>query len=106
MTKETLLLILIIIITVSHIGKQARLWHSVNEEVKRIKSEVAKLEKKNGELEYEKQYYQTDDFVRKEAREKFGLVAPNERLIILPTDLPNQRTPIASVDIDLPNWMQ
>jgi len=53
-----------------------------------MEKEVVRLQEENKELIEKKAYFQTDEFIRREAREKLGLTQKEEVAFILP-DLPD-----------------
>ncbi|MFH1840656.1 MAG: septum formation initiator family protein [Candidatus Shapirobacteria bacterium] len=58
----------------------------VGDEVKIAEQKVFDLKQKNQELKAQLDYYQSDEFVEKEARNKLNLVRPGETIIVLPLD--------------------
>lgn len=63
--------------------------YELQREVDRLQEEIALLELQNNELEYQIAYYQTDAFADKEARDKLGLAAPGEQVVIFPDKIPS-----------------
>lgn len=51
---------------------------------KELAAEVAGLEKEKQELEGEKEFRQTQEFVEREARDKLRMVREGERILVLP----------------------
>lgn len=51
---------------------------------KELAAEVAGLEKEREELEGEKEFRQTEEFVEREARDKLRMVREGERILVLP----------------------
>jgi len=61
------------------------------------------LEEKKHQLEEKKEYAQTSDFIKKEAREKLGLGQPGQVRIILPS---LKITPTPTLFRSLPCWQR
>lgn len=72
-----------------------------------LKAEVAQLEQKREELEATAEYYKTDDFIEKEARDKLNMVKPGEKIVII-TDDKSQGGEVATdqetIEEQIPNW--
>jgi cell division protein FtsB len=58
--------------------------YQLNKQINSLSNQISQLENLKDELSYQVQYYKTDSFKEKEARAKFGLMAPGEGVIILP----------------------
>lgn len=69
---------------ISHLSKKIYLWYQVDREIEQMKQQVNDLGRENRELTQKREFYQKDEFVKQEARQKLGLTAENETLIILP----------------------
>lgn len=85
-------LILLVYLGVSTLGviaKNYRLQQQVDELT--AQNEILRLQ--NQQLEYEITYFQTDAFVELEAREKLGLQAPGEKVVIFPDRVPGPAKP-------------
>ena len=70
--------------TVGVIAKNYNLQQQIDE----LEQENQLLALQNQELEYQILYYQTDDFIDKEARDKLGLKAPGEKVVLFPDQVP------------------
>lgn len=57
--------------------------YRLSKQIDSLGKQITKLESDNEQLAYEVQYFQTDSFKEKEARAKFGLMAPGEGVIVL-----------------------
>lgn len=66
--------------------------------------QLAKLETEK--LRYERNYYQSDEYKELAVREKLGLVAPGEKVLILPPNTPNatagEQTAVATAPRPVP----
>ena len=60
----------------------------LQQEVDSLKNEIELLQLENQELEYQIAYFQTDSFADREARDKLGLQAPGETVVIFPDKVP------------------
>jgi cell division protein FtsB len=89
--------------------------YQTNQQINRLKSDIATLNDQISELQYENIYYQTDSFKEVEARRRLGAKAPDEKVVIIPKQDQNSGTidksdPAAStnsgsVDEPTPNSM-
>lgn len=59
---------------------------SLQQEVDQQRQEVELLKLEAQNLEYEKRFFASDEFVELAARERLGLAAPGEKMILLPED--------------------
>jgi len=75
--------------------------------VEELKAEVAGLEKEKEELEREKAFRETAEFVEREARDKLRMVKEGERIVVLPEGQNEERAesgePRAESQ-EKPNW--
>ncbi len=107
MVKKTLFIIIPLILTISHLTRKFQLWHNSQQEIKKLKAQISQLNQKKLNLEKKKEYYQSDEFIKKEARENLGLIKPNEKILVLPSitearDVKGETTDISS----LPTYKQ
>lgn len=58
--------------------------YDLQQQINLLQQQNANLETETEALSYRIQYYQTDDYKEKEAREKLGLQQPGEGVVILP----------------------
>lgn len=56
----------------------------LQQQVDGLAQQVAFQELENQTLEFQKKYYQTDEFLELSARERLNLAAPDEKVLILP----------------------
>lgn len=64
--------------------------YKLQQEVDELQEEVELLDLQNKELEYRIAYYRTDAFIDKEARDKLGLQAPGEHVVIFSDKIPRE----------------
>lgn len=88
MFKKIIFIVVPLILITSHISQRIRTWYRVKKEVSELKSNIEYLEKEQQDLKEKKKFYQSEEFIRREAREKLGLTAKDELVLILP-ELPN-----------------
>jgi len=84
MVKKLVILIIPLVLLGGHLAQQFHLWRQTKREIKQTKTEIANLEKENQALAKKITYYQSDDFVRREAREKLGMAGKNELIFLIP----------------------
>lgn len=72
-----------------------------------LKEEVARMEKKKRDLAGIVEYYKTDKFIEKEARDKLNMVKPGEKVVII-MDEQLQGGEVAgeqkTLEKKVPNW--
>lgn len=74
------------------------------DQVKLAQQRLEKVEKEHQELIKKKEYYQSEEFVEKEARNKLNMSRPDETVVILPPDI-GQTEEIPSIfPSEIPNW--
>lgn len=62
--------------------------YELQQDVDRLEAEIEVLKLQTKELEYRVAYYRTDAFAEKEGRDKLGLQAPGEKVVVLPDKIP------------------
>lgn len=70
--------------------------YDLQQQINLLQQQNANLETETEALSYRIQYYQTDDYKEKEAREKLGLQQPGEGVVILP----RKDEPTASAQVE------
>jgi len=107
MLKKAIFVIIPVILIGSHLSQRVKTWLRVREEIAEIEANVERLEKEEKELLNKKEYYQTEEFIRREAREKLGLTNQNELVLILPElpDLPDKHRG-RKISPNSPTWKQ
>ncbi|MEK9156348.1 MAG: septum formation initiator family protein [Patescibacteria group bacterium] len=107
MTLMSLLLFLLVMYFLYVVGKTTWDNYQSNQEIKKMGERIAGLEEGIKFMEYEINYYKTDSFKEKEAREKLGYRAPDEKVISLPLDKPEDKIldePQGEIVIKTPNY--
>ncbi|MBU2564512.1 septum formation initiator family protein [Patescibacteria group bacterium] len=64
-------------------GKESYRFFKVNQEIKDLEKRIEDLKKENQELANMEKYFESNDFLEKEARLKLNLTKPGEKLIII-----------------------
>jgi cell division protein FtsB len=67
--------------------------YKLQEEIDDLRSKNQLLALQNQELEYQIIYFQTDEFLDREARDKLGLKGRNEKVVIFPDQIPRPERP-------------
>ncbi|HKZ34300.1 MAG TPA: septum formation initiator family protein [Patescibacteria group bacterium] len=88
-SRKRLISILFLFIGIFLLGNLAQgifdAWRG-RERIQKMKQDLQEIAKENETLQQEVQYYQSEEFVEKEAREKLNLVKPGETVIIVPEE--------------------
>lgn len=99
------ILVLLILFSIALFREMMRKLEIQNE-IKKLESEVTKMQNRNNELSSLIDYFKTDEFVETEGRNKLGLKMPGETVVSVgdysqtSTSLSEQQTQILSVA----NW--
>lgn len=99
-TPHAMMAITIIVVVYlgwSTVGVVNRNWR-LQQKVSKLQAEIEILELENEQLSYDIEYYKTDEYLEKAAKEELGLRAPGEKVIILPQR--QQESKIGSVTTD------
>jgi predicted cobalt transporter CbtA len=64
------------------------------------------LEKEHQELLEKKEYYQSEEFVEQEARNRLNLGKPGETVVILPPNVGETEEITSTPTPELPNWQR
>jgi len=67
-----------------NLGKEVVKKRAIDAEIKKLQSEIGKMEQDRDELGSLLQYVKTDAFVEKEARDKLNLVKADESVLFIP----------------------
>ncbi len=83
---------------------------TLQQEVDQHKQEVDLLRLETQNLEYEKRYFASDEFIELAARERLGLASPGEKMILLPEntvtdELTKQNEPRIQKQTNFQQWM-
>lgn len=65
--------------------QRVHLWFQVKKEIDQTEKQIVELEQENRSLVQKKEYYQSEEFIRREAREKLGMTKENELVLLIPT---------------------
>ena len=76
-------LIIILTLVVIALGRESYRYYRVNQEIKDLEQRIGELEKSNEEFSRMQEYFQSEEFLEKEARLKLNLAKPGEKLIII-----------------------
>lgn len=103
-------LIVILILVVIALGRESYRYFKISQEIKSLERRVEELEKSNEELSKMGEYFQSEEFLEKEARLKLNLARPGEKLIIvkMPEGLEEERqeTVIAKEISNIQRWWE
>jgi cell division protein FtsB len=77
------LLVLIFVLSIIALGRESYRYFRITQEVRDLEKRIEGLEASNEELSKMEEYFQSDDFLEKEARLKLNLAKPAEKLIII-----------------------
>ncbi|MBU2592475.1 MAG: septum formation initiator family protein [Patescibacteria group bacterium] len=69
----------------SQIAQKLNLWLRTKNEIKQMESALGMLEEEERDLSKKKEYYQTDEFIQREAREKLGMFKEKDLVFLIPT---------------------
>ena len=96
-------LILVGLSILFNLGKQTfTLWRA-DSRIKEARDRVLVLRTENEKLTKDLEYYRTDDFIEREARNKLNFVRPGEVIVLLPSPTP---TPTHASLPSIPNWQK
>ena len=80
---------------------------TLQQEVDQQKQEVELLQLETQNLEFEKRYFASDEFIELAARERLGLASPGEKMILLPENtIKDKKTEENRPRIDRPTNFQ
>lgn len=77
------LLVLIFVLSIIALGRESYRYFRITQEVRDLEKRIEDIETSNEELSKMEEYFQSDDFLEKEARLKLNLTKPAEKLIII-----------------------
>jgi cell division protein FtsB len=78
------------------------------QQVDNLDQEIKLMKLQNENLEFQKRYYRSDEFLELSARQRLGKVAPGEHLVILPssTDIKDTLQPTIKKAAEASNFAQ
>lgn len=65
------------------LGRESYFNYQTNQEIKKLQQQIDELQKSNGDLAEMEKYFQSDEFLEKEAKLKLNLIRDGEKLIIV-----------------------
>ena len=65
------------------VGKVSYQNYKIDQKIKGLKNEVEALEEENKKLLQNIEYYKTDEYKEKVARQRFGLKKPDEKVMVI-----------------------
>jgi cell division protein FtsB len=68
------------------LGRESYFNYQTNREIKTLQEKIEELQKNNAELAEMEKYFQSEEFLEKEARLKLNLIRDGEKLIIVKED--------------------
>jgi cell division protein FtsB len=82
-----IIVILIGLVLVINLSRNILKLLKAGDRISLAERKLAELEKKNQQLAEQKEYYQSEDFVEQEARNKLNMARPGEAIVILPPNV-------------------
>lgn len=76
-------LIIIFVLVIVALGRESYRYFKINQEIRDLEKRIEALEISNEELSQMQDYFQSEEFLEKEARLKLNLTKPGESLIIV-----------------------
>ena len=76
-------LIIVLILVIIALGRESYRYFRISQEIKNLEQKIAEIEKSNEELTKMEEYFQSEEFLEKEARLKLNLTKSGEKLIIV-----------------------
>ena len=79
----TIVLAVILVFFLVSLSRQSIKYFSIKKEINNLEKEIKNLEEENLELTSSIEYFESDFYKEKEAREKMGLKKPDEKVIMI-----------------------
>lgn len=76
-------LVIILILVVIALGQESYRYFRISQQIKDLENKIEEFKASNEELIGLEQYFQSEEFLEKEARLKLNLTKPGEKLIII-----------------------
>jgi cell division protein FtsB len=76
----------IFLLLVIALGRESYINYQTDREIKGLQNKIEELKKNNAELSEMEKYFQSEEFLEKEARLKLNLIRDGEKLIIVKED--------------------
>lgn len=78
-----IILTIVFILVFVALSRESYRYFKVNQEIKDLEQKIEELKERNEELSKMENYFQSKDFIEREARVKLNLTKPGEKLIII-----------------------
>lgn len=104
------LLVVLVLIAVA-LGRESYRYFKINQDIKNLEKKIEELKKSNEELIGLEEYFQSEDFLEKQARLKLNLTKPGEKVIIIKQieqeiGIAEQSTGMAKEISNIQNWWE
>lgn len=103
-------LVIVLILIVIALGRESYRYFRIGQEIKDLEKRIEDLEASNEELAWMEEYFQSEEFLEKEARLKLNLTKPGEKLIIVKTperlEGEEQETTVAKEISNIQRWWE
>jgi len=76
-------LAIIFLLLVIVLGRESYFNYQTSQEIKKLQNKIDEMQKNNGDLAETEKYFQSEEFLEKEAKLKLNLVRDGEKLIIV-----------------------
>jgi cell division protein FtsB len=83
----SLLIFLLSILLIINLTRDIYRLYRVRERIENTGEKLAQVEQENQELKEQKKYYQSDEFLEKEIRDKLQMSKPGEQIVLLPQNI-------------------
>ena len=102
-----ILIIIIGIVLIVSLSRSILKMFKARDELRLVEQKIEELQKEAASLTVKKEFYQSEDFIEQEARNKLNMVKEGETVVVLPSNLEEifrerEKQPQTS----LPNWRQ
>jgi len=107
MANKRLLKVVIIIVGIGLIislSKNLYRLLEAGDQVKLAQQRLEELKTESKKLEQERDYFQSEEFVEQEARNRLNMAKPGEKVVILPPNLGENEKQTFTPNPELPNW--
>jgi len=76
-------LTIVFLLLVAALGRESYFNYRTNQEIEKLQEEIDEMQKSNSDLSEMEKYFQSEEFLEKEAKLKLNLVREGEKLIIV-----------------------
>jgi len=80
---STVILVAIFLLVIIALGRETYRNYGINQEIKQLQEKIDELQKSNADFSEMQKYFQSEEFLEKEARLKLNLMKDGEKLIIV-----------------------